>query len=479
IILAVSIFLSSFRIRSTIEDELAQMGVLKAIGYTSKLIICSVACPYILVGIVATMTGAALSYTVLPSVAKILAVQSGFMYTPVFDGTALLIVVLILVLAIFLFAYLSSVKIYKLEPMGAIRGSKGNGGAGQNILLAVLSVGIMVLLSFAGTLLYNVSVKPDNFMKTLSEETPSVIFTVQDDKMPEVKELLEEDSRVKLSLEYAQAPLSYADGSLAAFVCEDFGKVTNDICYEGRNPVSEDEIAIGNMLAEDYPIGSKIKISADDKSAVYVVTGYIQSVNNAGKACELTSEGYEKIGKKMNTVNVYLHEKEAETFIKDYEKEHDSLIASSINSEQLNENSRTMYAGIVSAAAVALFIISVLMVLLVLYVIINSMISRRRQEFGIYKAIGYTSRQLTLMTAARFIPIIALASVLSAVAGIWYLPVINRMILSQIGAIKNYFEVSIWILLVFAIIFTAVSFLISVLLAAPIKKITAYSLLKE
>ncbi|MCM1500699.1 MAG: ABC transporter permease, partial [Clostridium sp.] len=195
IILAVSIFLSSFRIRSTIEDELAQMGVLKAIGYTSNMIICAVACPYTLVGIVSTVIGAALSYAVLPSVAMVLAIQSGFTYTPVFDGTALLIVVVILVLAILLFAYLSAMKIYKLEPMNAIRGSKGTGGAGQNILLAVLSIGIMVLLSFAGTLLYNVSIKPDNFMKTLSEETPSVIFTVQNDKMSEVKEILNEDDR--------------------------------------------------------------------------------------------------------------------------------------------------------------------------------------------------------------------------------------------------------------------------------------------
>lgn len=479
IILAVSIFLSSFRIRSTIEDELAQMGVLKAIGYTSNMIICSVACPYTLAGIVSTAIGAALSYAVLPSVAAILAIQSGFTYTPVFDGAALLIVAAILVFAILLFAYLSSMKIYKLEPMGAIRGNKGNGGAGQNILLSVLSICIMVLLSFAGTLLYNVSVKPDNFMNTLSEETPSVIFTVQKDKMPEVKELLCEDSRVKLVLEYASAPLSYADGSLTAFVCEDFGKVTNDICYEGRNPAAEDEAAVGNMLADDYPIGSRIELTSSDQSASYVVTGYIQSVNNAGKACELTSEGYEKISGKMNTVNVYLQEKNAEAFIEEYEESYDSLIAASVNYEQLNENSRTMYAGIVSVVAIVLFIISVLMVLLVLYVIINSMINRCRQEFGIYKAIGYTSRQLTIMTAARFMPALALSSVLSAAAGIWYLPVINRIILSQIGAIKNHFEVSVWILLVFAIVFTAVSFLISVLLASPIKKITAYSLLKE
>lgn len=479
IILAVSIFLSSFRIRSTIEDELAQMGVLKAVGYTGKLIIRSVVVPYTVVGLVSTLIGAALSYTVLPGLAGILAIQSGFTYTPVFDVAALLIVVIIPVSAILLFAYLSARKIYQLEPIDAIRGNRGEEGAGQNILLSALSIGIMVLLSFAGTLLYNVSVKPDNFINTLSEESPSVIFTVKKDKMPELKELLQEDSRVKLALEYVSAPVSYADGSLVSFMCEDFGKVTNDICYQGRNPVGKDEAAVGNMLAENYPIGSKIKLTASDRSAVYVVTGYIQSVNNAGKVCELTEEGYAGIGGTMSTINVYLHDKTAKKFIEEYEEHYDSLIASSVNYEQLNENSRTMYAGIVSAVTVALFVLSILMVLLVLYVIISSMISRRRQEFGIYKAIGYTSRQLTIMTAARFIPVVAVSAVLSAIAGIWYLPAMNQFIFSQIGAINNHFVISIWILLVLALIFTAVAFCISVLLAAPIKKITAYSLLKE
>lgn len=84
-----------------------------------------------------------------------------------------------------------------------------------------------------------------------------------------------------------------------------------------------------------------------------------------------------------------------------------------------------------------------------------------------------------MMTVTRFIPVVACSSLLSAIAGIWYLPVINQTIFSQIGAIKNHFEVSVWILFAAAVIFTAVAFLISVLLAAPIKKITAYSLLKE
>ncbi|MCM1058526.1 MAG: ABC transporter permease [Firmicutes bacterium] len=479
IILVVSIFLSNFRIRSAIEDELAQMGVLKAVGYTSRLIIASAIMPYLLVGIFSTVIGIALSYGVLPFVADILAIQSGFSYTPAFDIGALLIVMLALTLTILLFSYISARKIYSLEPINAIRGVTGKESAGQNILLFAVSFGIMVLLSFAGTLLYNVSIRPDNFMNTLSEESPSVIFTAEEGKLEELKGLLQSDNRVKLCLEYASVPVSYTDGSLTAFVCEDFSKATNDICYEGRSPVKENEIAVGSALSGDYPIGGEIEITVGSESEVYIVTGYIQSVNNAGAVCQLTGKGYEKAGEKATSVNVYLYAENADEFIHEYEENHGALIQASVNFEQLSKNSKTLYTGIVSVIVIILFVISVLMVLLVMYVIINSMISRRRQEFGIYKAIGYTNRQLTVKTALAFIPVVAVASVISAIVGLWYLPAMNNTIFSLIGAVKNHFEVSVWILLAFAAGFTAVAFAISVLLSAPIKKITAYSLLKE
>lgn len=479
IILAVSIFLSNFRIRSTIEDELEQMGVLKAIGYTSGLIITSAIAPYTVVGCVSSILGTICSYGVLPFIASILAIQSGFSFTPAFDMTAMILVILTLTLAILLFSYISARKIHTLEPINAIRGITGKEAVGQNVLLAAVAFGIMVLLAFAGTLLYNVSIKPDNFMNTLSEESPSVIFMAEDEKLAELKERLKEDDRVRSFLEYATVPVSYEDGNLTAFVCEDFKKVTNDICYEGSSPVGENEIAVGNALAENYPIGGEIEILVGEKSAVYTITGYIQSVNNAGAVCQLTGDGYEKIGGENGTVNVYLYDTIAAEFIDEYEDKCGALIKSSVNFEQLSKNSRMMYTSIVSAIVVVLFVISVLMVLLVMYVLINSMISKRRQEFGIYKAIGYTSRQLAIKTALSFIPVVAAASVLSAIAGMWYLPAINNGIFGMIGAIKNHFEVSVLIVLALAVVFTAASFGISMLLSAPIKKITPYSLLKE
>lgn len=479
IILVVSIFLSNFRIRSAVENELAQMGVLKAIGYTSNMIIAGAVTPYVLVGMNATVIGVAVSYSVIPLVAGILAIQSGFSYTPAFDITAALIVVLALTLAILLFSYVSAGKIYRLEPINAIRGVAGEESAGQSVLLFIVAFGIMMLLSFAGTLLYNVNIKPDNFMNTLSEELPSVIFTVENGKMAELKEILGKDNRVKLFMEYASVPVSYADGSLTAFVCEDFSKATNDICYEGSSPAGDNEIAVGSALADSFSIGDEIEITVGSQSEDYIVTGYIQSVNNAGAVCQLTSKGYERIGAETTSVNVYLYEKNAGDFIKEYEGKYDTAVKSSVNFEQMSENGQMMYTGIVSIIVIILFVISVLIVLLVMYVIINSMISRHRQEFGIYKAIGYTNGQLTLKTALEFIPVVAVASAISAISGLWYLPAIDNVIFSLIGAVKNHFEVQFLILIVSAVLFTAVAFGISVLLSAPIKKITAYSLLKD
>lgn len=506
IILAVSIFLSNFRIKTTIEDEITEMGVLKGLGYTSNMIIASSVIPYVIVGAAGTLLGSAVSYLVLPFVADILALQSGFSFTPSFDIIALILTFFVPTVIILFFAYISARKIRKLEPINAIRGITGTtavknylplettktsvgvtlvlkqiiSSIGQNILLFAVSFGIMILLSFAGTLLYNVNIKPENFMNTISEETPSVIYTANDGKKDELKDNLSKNADVEKVIGYATSKVSYDDGSITTFICEDFSQVTNNICYKGKNPANANEIAIGSAMADKYSIGDKITIKNGEMNYDFTITGFVQSVNNSGEVCELTEEGYAKISETTPiTLNVYLKDKSAKSFIDENADALGELVLSEQNYEQLAESGKKIYSGIVSAVTVVLFVISVLVVLLVMYIIINSMISRRRQEYGIYKAMGYSSRQLTIQTAMSFVPVVAVASIISSVLNLWYMPMINNGIFSMIGAMQNCFESSFAILLLFAIILTLVCFLISIVLARPIKKITTYSLLKE
>ena len=122
---------------------------------------------------------------------------------------------------------------------------------------------------------------------------------------------------------------------------------------------------------------------------------------------------------------------------------------------------------------------SSLIILLILYVIMRSMITSMKTDFGIFKAMGFTSRQLIVRTVGSITPVVLLGALLSSVLGIFYLPAMFDGIFGVIGALKNNFEIPLFMLLIMAVILTAVNIVIGVMLCRPIKRITAYSLIKE
>ena len=154
-------------------------------------------------------------------------------------------------------------------------------------------------------------------------------------------------------------------------------------------------------------------------------------------------------------------------------------IVSAVNAAKKQREAQSLYIGIITVVIAVIFAVTALIVLLILFVIIRSMMTQCRQEFGIYKAIGYSGRQLVAQTAGSLMPVTVAAALSSALLGLVWLPAVNHAIFGMVGAMKNHMEQPVGILLLFAAAEIAVTLLISVLLARPIKKIEAYSLIKE
>lgn len=506
LVLLVSIFLCRFRIKNTIDEEINEMGVLKGIGYTSRMLKFSQVIPYLLICGVGLTCGVALSYALIPVIANILAVQSGFSYTPVFDVFAAFITVLSILITVFIFTLLATGKIKRLEPINAIRGidplkpagknhfpldsSKGSVGlnlifkqasvsAGRNILLFAVAFVMMILLTFTSILLYNVNVRPDNFLTTLSEELPDIRVQTNEEKYDALKNILQEED-VK-AVNYGIAMMEYTDGSIPTIVCEDFSLLENNIVYSGRHPQKADEIAVGNAFADDYAIGDIFRLSINDKQYEYIITGFIQSVNNNGLIAEITASGYTKIANSpLYSLNLYLSENaDISLFVDKLNSEYDDYVISVSNASKESESMQMMYSSLITIVAVVLFIIALLIILLILYVILHSMTASLKTDFGIYKAMGFTSNQLIMQTVGSITPFILFGALLSAVLGILYLPVMFNGIFSVIGAIKNNFEIPLYILFIMAVTLTAVNIVIGVILCRPIKNIAAYSLIKD
>ena len=69
--------------------------------------------------------------------------------------------------------------------------------------------------------------------------------------------------------------------------------------------------------------------------------------------------------------------------------------------------------------------------------------------------------------------------VLSSFLAIFYMPAIYQVVFEALGVMKNSFEISYGFLMLFAVAQILVNIMISIILCMPIRKISAYALIKE
>ena len=509
IILAVSIFLSNFRVKNAIESEIVNMSVLKALGYTSSQIVTGITLPYTMVSLLFSILGVGLSYLILPVLSTVLTVQSGFSFGIRFDFLSLICVVCVLALVVSFFTFISARNIKKTQPIDGLRGNtsskhsrknyfpieetKGNikmllvlkqifTCKKQNVMLFLVSFILTVLIAFSGTLFYNVAVKPENFMSALSDESPDVIVTPQSNRVSELENVLSQDERVQNSLQYISGSVKIEDKAIKVLACEDFSQVRNDVCYTGKNPENINEIALGSVFEQNYKIGDTVSISLNDITKKFKVTGFVQSVNLQGEFCELSLKGYNSLCEETQTPSVYVYlnnPNDAEKLTKEYKNDYPETVADTINSQKLQKEAQDMYMSITVVLVVIIFVVTIMIVLFILYIVIKSLLVKRRQELGVYKAMGYTSLQLILQTACSFMPVTITAILLSSISALFYMPCIYQLIFEALGIMKNNIEISLGFLMLFATVQITVNIIISIILCMPIRKISAYTLIKE
>lgn len=507
VILLVSLLVSKFKIEQSIEEEMSDFGVLKALGYTSKEIMIANILPYIISGLLFSLAGIALSYSIIPILKSAIEMQTGFIWKARFDILSSGIVLIINIILITLFTVMAVKKIKKLNPINAIRGIENENKSKnhfeidktkvgieinlalknyansktQNNLLGIVLFCITFISSFVGILFYNVNLNPMNFIDTLVEEHPNVAIVVNKD----IKDNLSNISDVRNVIYYDEnASITYKDNLYKVFVADDFKNVSNDICYEGANPNNEFEIAVGSQIKEMYniKINDYIELNKNGISKQYKVVGFIQSVNNAGGVFELTLDGYKNIDNTYipKTMYIYLqNNKNSKDFIQDIENTYDKEIATIINYDESMNSAMDMYVTLVSMISIIITIITILLIYLILYIIISGIITKRKQELGILKSIGYKSNQLILELIGGFIPSVIFSTALGFVFSKLLMNNIYIHLFKSVGAYKISFDYPIMVFFIVAFLLVVSTFILASILASKIKKISVYSLIKE
>lgn len=508
LVLLIALIVMASNIVNYIQENMKDLGALKAVGYTSRQLMGALILQFLGIWLMAALIGIGVTYCLFPGVNSMMIAQTGIPYEIQFLPLPALITIILLGGAVCLAVWLASRRIKRIDPIAALRQGlqthsfKKNfvplertkislncalalkttlSGMKQNVTVCVTMLVLSLFVVFSGVMLENFVMDSTSAINIIVGETADSCISIQAEKKEEFLDAMEADHRVEKVYLYNSVSVYHDGGAeLMATICDDFSLVNNpNVCFEGRFPKYENEVVIAKKYAgeSELKIGDEIMLEANGKKAEYIITGYTQVTNNLGKDCLLTREGYERLGELQN-LNYYLNLKEgveAAEFNEDIASQIDVNVY--VDIESVLEGATVVYISLMRVIVIAVLFLSLIITVFVLYLLTRNLLSVKKRDYGILKALGYTTGQLILQTALSFMPTVFLSVVVGTVLSCFGINPLLSVFMSGLGIVKCTFVVPAGFNIAAGAGLILASFLFACLLSLRIRKIAPRELL--
>ena len=135
-----------------------------------------------------------------------------------------------------------------------------------------------------------------------------------------------------------------------------------------------------------------------------------------------------------------------EAFRKRMEERLGSGLNMTINISSVIEGSAGVYVSLMAVIVVGILALSVAVIAFVLYLLVRTLLGSRKRDYGILKAMGFTTVQLIFQTAASFLPAALIAAAVGIAASAAVINPVVALFLGGIGIMKCTFTVPLgWI----------------------------------
>lgn len=508
LVLMIALIVVASNIANYIQENMRDLGALKAVGYTSGQLIRALLLQFLGIWLTMALLGIGVTYCLFPGVNSMMIAQTGIPYEIHFLPLPALLTLVLLGGAVCLAVWLVCRRIKGIDPIAALRSGvqthsfKRNfvplertgaplnlalalktmlSGMKQNVTVCVTMLVLSLIIVFSGVMIENFIRNSTSAINLIVGETADSCISIPAEKEEEFLRAMEADDRVEKIYLYNSLSVWHDGGAeLMATLCDDFSQVNNsNVCFEGRFPKYDNEVAVAMKYAGEkkMKIGDEITLETGGRKGVYIITGYTQITNNLGKDCLLTREGYERL-KKLQNLNYYLNLREGVSgaeFNEDVASRIDVNIYIDIDS--VLEGATAVYISLMRAIVIAVLFLSLIIIIFVLYLIIRNLLSAKKREYGILKALGYTTGQLILQTALSFMPTVLLSVIAGTVLSCFGINPLLSVFMSSLGIVKCTFAVPAGFMLVAGAGLVLATFLFACLLSLRIRKIAPRELL--
>ena len=495
-------------ISNYIKENMKSLGILKAIGYTNGDIKKGLFLQFGIITAVGVIAGILGGYLVMPIITNILVQQSGLPYTAGFDFAATITPIIIIPLFISIVLVLSLLKIKKVEAVEALRDGNSShlfkknafplekSKVNLNIALSLKNIAntlkqniiSFITIIFLAIMMTNAIVFYENFsrnpkLELMTMEICDGAIAVKSEKQDELFEYMITDTRLEnVRKGTAQSVYDNEYGSFYCFAFDDTAKLNNkESCYKGRYPKYDNEIALSGKYAKDkhIKIGQEIELSSYYKQK-YIVTGYIQTTNNNGYESMMTYDGLQRLEKTKLDYTIYFETNaKIKDVLNDYSDKYGDDIVAKVDFQEIVDAQLQTFVNTGTLIVIIISIITGVIIILVLYLLLKSLIYKKRYEYGILKALGFTSKQLIVQTIMSFMPVIIISAIVGTFLSYFTVNPFFTFGMNSFGIMRCDMNIPVGFLVLSSIFLMVMSLIAILLMSKKIRKIEPYKLLIE
>lgn len=279
--------------------------------------------------------------------------------------------------------------------------------------------------------------------------------------------------------------LIVGDISVYTTVSKDFDETGELPCYKGRNPMLYNEVAITPVLSKQLNkgIGSYIKFK-NTKGEEYnlLVTGLYQSTNDLGNTARINKSAADKMNPATDLNDIYIklkNDSNIDKIIEDIRTNFNSKIIKATDYSKLIKDGLGTLQSSIATVALILLAASIVIVAIVTLLLSKVAAFKEKKEMGIFKSMGFTSGQIRMQFAVRFLLVTTFGVIIGSLIAILFTGSAFSAILSSIGIASFKVDSGYPQVLAEMVCILLFAFLAAYQSSGIAKKVTAYNLINE
>lgn len=511
LLIGIALIITRFSIGNFCEMNIKNIGVLRALGYKESQLLGSFVMEMFLLSLVGSIAGLCISVLAGSFLGRLMSSLIGLSWNQGFDFKSAAMVMAVCILVTMAVAWRSSRKCVKISILDALRSGIADHNFHKNyfplersrqplvmnlglksvfyakaknlgILLIVMLLGFVCCIGFG--IYQDFAVDTDNMLKQVGIEFGDVFYLGEDleefgqevEACPDVEEVLyEADGNVKLV--YGEKETSVT--------CDFWDRpdlMRNEVILQGRVPEFDNEIMLSVVICKelDIEIGDIVYVKGNGEEMDYILCGIDQKMNHLGRKALMTVAGAERLNGSNACSQLCVYGKdgisgeELAKLLNDTYPDRKAIEGTKMSEESLKSINLVLKLLCIIFIAVTVFVVS-----LVVFLVLKTKIIREKKNYGVYKALGFTTGQLLMQTVLSSLPVMFLGALLGAIVCDFGAEPLVSICLRTTGIYQYQIIVDEIFKIITVGFITVTAFLVAVLTGIRIRKIQPVKLLTE